>query len=100
MLTPRARVFTLTVLAMLAFAGNSLLCRIALDDTSIDPASFTAARLISAAPPLGAAALMLLGGVAWGVYSLRGSAAADPAALPWATFCVRRRCPLRSQRCC
>jgi drug/metabolite transporter (DMT)-like permease len=178
MLTPRARVFTLTVLAMLAFAGNSLLCRIALDDTSIDPASFTAARLISAAlvlalivqaraasraggswvsavalfvyaaafsfayvslsaatgalllfsavqatmighgvwagerpkrlqlcgivlafagliglllpgleaPPPGGAALMLLGGVAWGVYSLRGSAAADPVGVTAGNF--------------
>ena len=178
MLTPRARVFTLTVLAMLAFAGNSLLCRIALDDTSIDPASFTAARLISAAlvlalivqaraaspaggswvsavalfvyaaafsfayvslsaatgalllfsavqatmighgvwagerpkrpqlcgivlafagliglllpgleaPPPGGAALMLGAGVAWGVYSLRGSAAADPVGVTAGNF--------------
>ncbi|MBZ0331218.1 DMT family transporter [Halomonas sp. ANAO-440] len=34
---------------MVAFAGNSLLCRIALKDTSIDAASFTAIRLISGA---------------------------------------------------
>lgn len=34
---------------MLAFAGNSLLCRIALKHTSIDPASFTALRLLSGA---------------------------------------------------
>ena len=39
----------LTTLAMLAFAGNSLLCRVALRDTAIDPASFTTVRLISGA---------------------------------------------------
>jgi len=41
------RVVVLTTLAMLAFAGNSLLCRIALKDTSIDAASFTTIRLLS-----------------------------------------------------
>jgi drug/metabolite transporter (DMT)-like permease len=39
------RLFLLTVLAMLAFAANSLLCRIALKSGSIDPATFTALRL-------------------------------------------------------
>ena len=34
---------------MLAFAGNSLLCRVALKETGIDAASFTSVRLISAA---------------------------------------------------
>lgn len=34
---------------MLAFAGNSILCRWALADTAIDPASFTAIRLVSGA---------------------------------------------------
>jgi drug/metabolite transporter (DMT)-like permease len=43
------RVFMLTALAMLAFAGNSLLCRVALRDTPIDAASFTAVRLVSGA---------------------------------------------------
>lgn len=43
------RMLALTSLAMLAFAGNSLLCRIALKNTSIDPASFTSIRLISGA---------------------------------------------------
>jgi drug/metabolite transporter (DMT)-like permease len=37
---------------MLAFAGNSLLCRLALIHTSIDPASFTAIRLLSGAVTL------------------------------------------------
>jgi len=39
----------LTVLAMLAFAGNSLLCRVALTETSIAAASFTSLRLASGA---------------------------------------------------
>jgi drug/metabolite transporter (DMT)-like permease len=43
------RVPLLTALAMLAFAGNSLLCRVALRDTAIDAASFTAIRLASGA---------------------------------------------------
>ena len=43
------RIIVLTVLAMTAFAGNSLLCRAAFLDTSIDAASFTAIRLISGA---------------------------------------------------
>lgn len=34
---------------MLAFAGNSIICRLALRDHSIDPASFTAIRLLSGA---------------------------------------------------
>ena len=44
-----ARVFLLTALAMTAFAGNSLLCRMALRDTAIDAASFTSLRLLSGA---------------------------------------------------
>ncbi len=43
------RIVVLTSLAMIAFAGNSLLNRIALYDTSIDAASFTSIRLISGA---------------------------------------------------
>ena len=45
----RARVLGWTALAMIAFAANSLLCRLALRETSIDPASFTAIRLVSGA---------------------------------------------------
>ena len=48
----RLRVFALTSLAMLAFAGNSLLCRLALKETSIDAASFTTIRLLSGAAML------------------------------------------------
>lgn len=44
-----ARIVALTSLAMIAFAGNSLLCRVALIHTGIDAASFTAIRLISGA---------------------------------------------------
>lgn len=43
------RIATLTLLAMIAFAGNSLLCRVALKQTEIDAASFTTIRLISGA---------------------------------------------------
>jgi drug/metabolite transporter (DMT)-like permease len=43
------KVFMLTTLAMIAFAANSLLCRMALGDSAIDPASFTTLRLGSGA---------------------------------------------------
>ena len=45
----RIRITVLTLLAMLAFAGNSLLGRFALKHTEIDAASFTTIRLISGA---------------------------------------------------
>jgi len=48
-LMSRARLFVLVVLTMIAFAGNSLLCRLALRNTPIDAASFTAIRLVSGA---------------------------------------------------
>jgi drug/metabolite transporter (DMT)-like permease len=57
-----ARIFILTLLAMIAFAGNSLLCRAALKQTSIDAASFTFIRVFS-----GAAAL-------WLIMKMRGAA--------------------------
>ena len=41
------RLMVLTMLAMVAFAGNSLLCRAALKHTAIDAASFTSVRLLS-----------------------------------------------------
>jgi drug/metabolite transporter (DMT)-like permease len=41
------RVLILTLLAMIAFASNSLLCRAALKQTSIDPATFTFVRIFS-----------------------------------------------------
>ena len=49
------RVFILTLLAMIAFASNSLLCRAALKQTTVDAATFTFVRIFS-----GAAALWLI----------------------------------------
>jgi len=46
------RTLLLTALAMLAFAANSLLCRAALQQASIDPASFASVRLASGAAML------------------------------------------------
>ena len=77
-----ARTAGLTALALMAFAGNSLLCRIALRDTAIDAASFTSVRLVS-----GALMLALL--VAWRGRGRAGAvvgapAGAQPAATrPW-----------------
>jgi drug/metabolite transporter (DMT)-like permease len=51
----RLRIVVLTLLALTAFAGNSLLCRVALKRSEIDPASFTSVRIAS-----GALALWLL----------------------------------------
>lgn len=44
-----ARTVALTTFALAAFAGNSLLCRWALDRSQTDPASFTTLRLASGA---------------------------------------------------
>lgn len=46
------RLFLLTLLAMIAFASNSLLCRLALKQTTIDPATFTFLRIFSGAVAL------------------------------------------------
>jgi len=51
-MTPPARTAWLTSLALLAFAGNSLLCRMALGGELIGPAGFTAVRLGSGAATL------------------------------------------------
>ncbi len=48
-MTPSTRLVLVIVLAMLAFASNSILCRLALTSTTIDAASFTAIRLVSGA---------------------------------------------------
>lgn len=45
----KTQVMLLTTLAMIAFAANSLLCRIALREAHIDAASFTAVRLAAGA---------------------------------------------------
>jgi drug/metabolite transporter (DMT)-like permease len=46
------RLFILTLLAMIAFASNSLLCRAALKQTNIDAATFTFVRIFSGAVAL------------------------------------------------
>lgn len=47
--TKYMRTTVLTTLALLAFAGNSVLCRLALNSGEIDAASFTSIRLFSGA---------------------------------------------------
>lgn len=68
------RAALLTLLAMLAFAANSILCRLALTQTAIDPAGFTLLRIAS-----GAASLWLIaratGHAKAGAGSWRGAAA-------------------------
>lgn len=49
MSSTKTNALALTAIAMLAFACNSLLCRLALKSAQIDPASFTLVRLISGA---------------------------------------------------
>ncbi len=46
---PRLKLVVFTLISLAGFAGNSLLCRIALKETGIDAASFTAIRLASGA---------------------------------------------------
>ena len=58
----RARIALLTLLALVAFAGNSLLCRAALAHAGIDAASFTLVRLLSGAVVLGLLAWLRPGG--------------------------------------
>lgn len=65
--------YALTALAMLAFAGNSVLCRLALSTTPVDAATFTGVRLVA-----GALALRL---VVRG--RARGRVRADPSAGSW-----------------
>jgi drug/metabolite transporter (DMT)-like permease len=56
---PPLRIGVLTLLTMTAFAGNSLLCRLALKETAIDAASFTTIRLVSGAVVLWLVASLL-----------------------------------------
>ena len=64
---PRLRLTVLVSLAMLAFAGNSLLCRMALKHTAIDAASFTAVRLVSGACMLWLVVQLTRGGASSGL---------------------------------
>jgi len=52
-----ARIATATIFALLAFAANSILCRMALRVATIDPLTFTSIRIVSGATTL---ALVLL----------------------------------------
>ena len=60
----RERAVVFTFLAMLAFAANSVLCRLALQRTTIDPATFTGIRLAAGAATLGL--MLLVRGAAFG----------------------------------
>lgn len=51
---PTIQIVFYSLLALLAFAGNSLICRAALAETNIDATSFTSIRLISGAIMLAA----------------------------------------------
>jgi len=75
------RLILITTLAMVAFAANSLLCRVALRDTTIDAASFTAIRLAS-----GAAVLALIVRARHGRPMEAGSWAAAACLFGYATF--------------
>jgi hypothetical protein len=46
---PLPQTMVLTAVAMLAFVVNPVLCRLALSETAIDPATFTLARFGSSA---------------------------------------------------
>ena len=65
--------YALTALAMLAFAANSVLCRLALSTTPVDAATFTGVRLVAGALALG---LVVRG-------RARGRDRADPSAGSW-----------------
>jgi drug/metabolite transporter (DMT)-like permease len=67
------------VLALLAFAANSVLCRMALRNTSIDPASFTSVRLVT-----GAITLWLLVRMKTGSFRLGGDWGSATALLVYA----------------
>lgn len=56
-----ARTVSLTAVAMLAFAANSLLCRLALAQGLIDAATFTSVRIIAGAVTLGLMVLFRTG---------------------------------------
>src|SRR5829696_6481981 len=57
-----ARTVSLTLLALVAFASNSLLTRLALGTRQLDPASFTAIRLVSGAIVQSRSSRGLIGG--------------------------------------
>jgi drug/metabolite transporter (DMT)-like permease len=62
---PGGRIMALTVLAMIAFAANSLLCRMALAGGEIDPGTFALVRVASGAATLAAIVLVRRGITRW-----------------------------------
>jgi drug/metabolite transporter (DMT)-like permease len=70
----RPRLMILVCLSMLAFAGNSLLCRMALKNTSIDAATFTTVRMLSGACMLWLV-VRLQSGAGWAGLFIRSDAA-------------------------
>jgi drug/metabolite transporter (DMT)-like permease len=64
----RSSVILLTLIAMIAFAANTILCRLALKGAGIDAASFTAVRLVS-----GALVLWLIVAMRSGMGTIGGS---------------------------
>jgi drug/metabolite transporter (DMT)-like permease len=80
----RLRLALLVALSMLAFAGNSLLCRMALKNTSIDAATFTSVRMLSGACMLWLV-VQLQTGAGWaGLLGRRGAAQAGN----WLSACA------------
>ena len=77
--TPLARTLAATALAMIAFAANSLLCRLALRGELIDPASFSTVRVVS-----GALVLALLVPLSRGLRGRTGDSAGIPTPSDWA----------------
>jgi drug/metabolite transporter (DMT)-like permease len=73
-----------TLLALTAFAGNSVLCRLALHDGAIDPASFTLIRFASGAVVLVAAMVIVGGRLRAGEGSWRSAAVLFVYAVPFA----------------
>jgi drug/metabolite transporter (DMT)-like permease len=64
----RSRVLLLTLIALIAFAANSILCRLAFERSDIDAASFTAIRLLA-----GALALWLIVALRRSAHGIGGS---------------------------
>lgn len=65
--------WVVTAATMIAFAANSILCRLALGSTAIDPASFTLIRLASGAAMLAVIARARGGGVGSGNWKSGGA---------------------------
>lgn len=76
---PMPRTIVLTIVAMFAFAANSVLCRLALANSSIDPASFTLVRIAS-----GVLTLWLILALSGSVGSTQGSWSAAVALFTYA----------------